>query len=364
MWAQLKTFLIDASHSWIWQVFLAVFMTVIINAIASAVLKRLQQRLETTPTVWDDAFLAAAHLPLRALMWLIGINIAANITYAHTKAPLFAYANSIREVLLIALIAWFLLRVVHEVQVRLLEPDRPEGPADATTVAALGKLVKSTVIITVAIILLQHFGYSVSGVLAFGGIGGIAIGFAAKDLLANFFGGLMIYMDRPFRVGDWIRSPDRNIEGTVENIGWRQTRIRTPDKRALYVPNSTFATISVENPSRMTHRRINEVIGLRYDDWRKITPIVDSIRAMLVEHEDIDHSQSIVVNFTQCNASSLDIAISAFTPATGGDAFAAVKQDVLLRTMQIIDDEGAEIAFPTTTVLMGSGSSPTVDSAK
>ena len=103
---------------------------------------------------------------------------------------------------------------------------------------------------------MQALGYSISGVLAFGGIGGIAVGFAAKDLLANFFGGLMIYLDRPFSVGDWIRSPDKNIEGTVEEIGWRLTRIRTFDKRPLYVPNSTFTQISVENPSRMLNRRI------------------------------------------------------------------------------------------------------------
>ena len=113
---------------------------------------------------------------------------------------------------------------------------------------------------------MQLFDYSVSGLLAFGGIGGIAVGFAAKDLLANFFGGLMIYLDRPFSVGDWIRSPDKEIEGTVEDIGWRLTRIRTFDKRPLYIPNSIFASISVENPSRMSNRRIYEKIGIRYDD--------------------------------------------------------------------------------------------------
>jgi len=80
---------------------------------------------------------------------------------------------------------------------------------------------------------MQTLGYSISGVLAFGGIGGIAVGFAARDLLANFFGGFMIYMDRPFDVGDWIRSPDQEIEGTVEKIGWRLTTIRTFDKRPL-----------------------------------------------------------------------------------------------------------------------------------
>ena len=91
---------------------------------------------------------------------------------------------------------------------------------------------------------MQTLGFSVSGVMAFGGIGGIAIGFAAKDLLANFFGALTIYLDRPFSEGDWIRSPDREIEGIVENIGWRLTVIRSFDKRPIYVPNSVFASIA------------------------------------------------------------------------------------------------------------------------
>ena len=111
---------------------------------------------------------------------------------------------------------------------------------DETTVDAVAKLLRISVIITGVLVALQSLGYSISGVLAFGGVGGIAVGFAARDLLANFFGGLMIYMDRPFNVGEWIRSPDKEIEGTVEKIGWRLTTIRTFDKRPLYVPNSLF----------------------------------------------------------------------------------------------------------------------------
>ena len=91
----------------------------------------------------------------------------------------------------------------------------------------------------------------------------------------------MIYLDRPFDVGDWVRSPDKNIEGTVEDIGWRLTRIRTFDKRPLYVPNGTFSTISVENPSRMSNRRIKTNIGLRYDDANKVATIIADIESML-----------------------------------------------------------------------------------
>jgi MscS family membrane protein len=190
----------------------------------------------------------------------------------------------------------------------------------------------------------------VSGLLAFGGIGGIAVGFAAKDLLANFFGGLGIYLDRPFTVGDWIRSPDKEVEGTVEDIGWRVTRIRTFDQRPLYVPNSVFSQIAIQNPSRMFNRRIYETIGLRYEDAEKMARIVDEVRAMLEQHEAIDRNRTLIVNFVSFGASSLDFFVYTFTRTTAWVEFHAIKQDVLLKILDIIHANGADVAFPTRTL--------------
>ena len=202
---------------------------------------------------------------------------------------------------------------------------------------------------------LQTLGFSIGGVLAFGGIGGIAIGFAAKDLLANFFGGLTIYLDRPFSVGDWIRSPDRDIEGTVEEIGWRLTRIRTFDKRPLYLPNATFTQIAVENPSRMLNRRIFETIGIRYDDAARMRDILRDVENMLREHPEIDQEQLTMVNFNAFAASSLDFFVYTFTRTTVWAEYHRVKQDVLLRILDIIDANGAEVAFPTSTLHVPDG---------
>ncbi|MFQ5717824.1 MAG: mechanosensitive ion channel family protein, partial [Nitrospinales bacterium] len=190
----------------------------------------------------------------------------------------------------------------------------------------------------------------ISGVLAFGGIGGIAVGFAAKDLLANFFGGLMIYLDRPFAVGDWIRSPDREIEGTVEHIGWRITRIRTFDKRPLYVPNLVFSSIAVENPQRMQNRRIYETIGIRYQDAPKMDAIVHRVKEMLLNHPEIDSNKTLIVNFNSFAPSSLDFFVYTFTKTTDWVYFHEVKQDVLLKILKIVEGEGAETAFPTSTI--------------
>ena len=198
---------------------------------------------------------------------------------------------------------------------------------------------------------LQTLGVSISGVLAFGGVGAMAVAFAAKDLLANFFGGLMIYTDRPFSVGDHIRSSlGGGIDGVVEDVGWRSTRIRNYEKRPVYIPNSLISNSVVENYSRMSHRHINETVGVRYDDASKITAICDDVRRMLHAHPDIDSAQRLVVNFNAYDTSSLDIMVYCFTTATQFDHFHAVKQDVMLKIMDIVASHGAEFAFPTQTV--------------
>jgi MscS family membrane protein len=222
---------------------------------------------------------------------------------------------------------------------------------DQSTAAAVAKLLRVSVIITSLLIILQTLGYSISGVLAFGGIGGMAVAFAAKDLLANFFGGMMVYLDKPFRVGDWVRSPDRSIEGSVEDIGWRLTRIRTFDQRPLYIPNAMFTSIVLENPSRMYNRRINEKIGIRYDDWQKMPAIVADVRTMLVEHEDLEtDKRTLIVNFDSYGASHLEFFIYTFTKTTEWVQYHEIKQDVLMKIMNIVHQHGAEFAFPTRTL--------------
>src|SRR5690606_5396265 len=213
-----------------------------------------------------DALLEASRKPAVWLAWIVGVNFAASLAARRTESEWYDHIAQANRLAVIFLLTLFLINLITRVERNLVHPGYMKEPLDETTVRAMGKLLRAAVLITSVLIVLQLLGYSVSGVLAFGGIGGLAVGFAAKDLLANFFGGLMIYLDRPFAVGDWVRSPDKEIEGTVEDIGWRLTRIRTFDKRPLYIPNSVFNTISVENPSRMHNRRIYETIGVRYDD--------------------------------------------------------------------------------------------------
>ena len=145
----------------------------------------------------------------------------------------------------------------------------------------------------------------------------------------------MIYLDRPFTIGDWIRSPDREIEGTVESIGWRLTVVRTFDKRPLYIPNSVFTTLTVENPSRMSNRRIKETIGIRYQDANKMGEIVAEVKSMLEQHDEIDATQTLIVNFNAYSSSSLDFFVYTFTKTTNWIRYHEIKQDVMLRIIPV-----------------------------
>lgn len=346
----------DSMLTLVLQLFLVVLAVVVANFFLRRTMARLEEHSRSTVVEWDFPLLSAARKPLSVLAWIIGLSFAARIVEAKTESVLLEVVEPLRTVGVIGCIAWFLVRFIGNFQDSIIEKRHRRGESiDRTTVDAIGKLLRVSVIITSVLVGLQSLGFSVSGVLAFGGIGGIAVGFAAKDLLANFFGGLMVYLDRPFVVGDWVRSPDKEIEGTVEEIGWRLTRIRTFDKRPLYVPNAVFAQITVENPSRMSNRRINEVIGLRYVDIDKIAAIVGEIKAMLQAHEEIDQSQTLIVNLLQFGPSSLDIMIYTFTKTTAWVHFHEIKQDVMLKIAAIVAAQGAEIALPAQALFMSGG---------
>ncbi len=338
---------IGGEWAWAVQVLLVLLATAFISFFVRRVLKKVLSRLSRTRTRWDDIILEAMRRPVTWMVWLQGIDIAIDIVYARTQNTIFSYSDPVRDVGVLLCISWFLLGLVRGAEREFaLESD----PASKHTAEAVGKLVRLAVVIAAALVILQTLGFSISGVLAMGGIGGIAIGFAAKDLLANFFGALIIYLDSPFVVGDWIRSPDRSIEGTVEKIGWRVTVIRDFQSRPLYVPNSIFTGIVVENPSRMANRRIYETIGLRYSDLAGMEKIVSGVEEMLKSHDEIDTGGTMIVNFNEFSDSSVDFFIYCFTKTTEWVKFHQVKQDVMLRIAGIVEANGAEIAFPTSTV--------------
>ena len=312
-------------------------------------LRHLHRVAKHSAQTWDDVFITALETPLRLVLWIV-VAYLALANYPLTPGVQ-ARLMQAPDTALIFLLAWFGHRLIAGIEKEVLAPARGRvSSSDKATVRATAKLARIALWMVAGLMVLQSLGVTISGLLAFGGIGGIAVGFAAKDLLANFFGGLSIHLDRPFTQGDWIRSPDKQIEGTVEDVGWRLTRIRTFDQRPLYVPNAVFSQIAVENPSRMFNRRIYETIGLRYQDADKMETIVEQVRTMLENHEEIELSRTLIVNFVSFGPSSLDFFIYTFTKTTVWVDFHQIKQDILLKILSIIHANGADVAFPTSTV--------------
>lgn len=344
---------------WVAALLVIALLTAIANQVAQLLLRQAHRVTERTQTAWDDALVTSAGRPVLVALWVVGAGFMARVVQGEVTPQFLEQLLAARKVALLLCAAWFLLRFVKRTQHNVIAAasERPDA-IDRTTVDALGKLASLVVIVVSVLVAAQNLGFQITGLLALGGVGGLAVGLAAKDLLANFFGGLTIYLDRPFSVGEWIRSPDKSIEGTVEYISWRHTRIRGFNKNPIYVPNAVFTTIVVENPSRMTNRRIRETIGLRYDDFAMVAPIVADIKAMLQAHPDIDATQTLIVNFNLFGASSLDLMVYAFTKTVVWVEYHAVKQDVLLRIGEIIQSHGAEIAFPTQTLHIAASAEP------
>ena len=339
--------LVSQENTYVIQVFLVIFVALAANLLKKKILKPLLEKAKHTKNKWDDSLLLSIPRPLGFIIWTTGITFAGEIIQQATGTMTLEVLAPLRDTVIIASLAWFLVLFIRNAEASYLASDKDIDP---TTLDVISKLTRISIVITGLLMILQALGLSISGVLAFGGVGGIAIGFAAKDLLSNFFGGLFIYLDRPFVVGNWVRSPDREIEGVVEKIGWRVTMIRTFDNRPLYIPNAVFSQIAVENPSRMENRRIKETIGIRYDDANKMEAITQQVEQMLKDHVEIDTNKTLMVNFNSFAPSSLDFFIYTFTKTTNWEKYHIVKQDVLLKILKIIENNGAEVAFPTSTI--------------
>lgn len=339
---------------WMLEVFVVVFLTLLLHSVQAFIFHRLRVRMKKkTESFWGITLFSSLHRPIGFLIWVLGISFAAEVAMMATaqKTTLLTFIPTLRELLVLVIVIWGFVRLVRIGEKNYIAAQRAKGKSfDITVVHVISQLLVISIAITGVLVGMPMLGFSISGLVAFGGIGSAGLIFAAKDVLANFFGGMMIYLDRPFKVGDWIRSPDRQIEGTVELIGWRLTRIRTFDKRPLYVPNNIFSTISVENPSRMQNRRIYTTIGLRYDDATKVDGVLKSVEEMLRSHPEIDTTLVLMVNLVAFGPSSLDFMIYTFTKTTDWVRFQAIQQDVFLKTIDIITAHGAQCAFPTQTL--------------
>jgi len=340
---------LDGVYGWSTEVIAIIIFVVIFNFLTKVILAKLHKRLERQNKIWKDSFVKALHTPLSYFIWIFALIqtfdlIATRIYY---EIPIDRRHHLIAVAALFC-VSWFFLRWKRLVVQRMtVKCKNKEINLDPGKISVLDKLATVAIIFFSILILMEITHRSVNTLIAFGGVGGLALAFASQEIIANFFGGFMIYLTQPFTLGDWILIPDHAIEGYVEDIGWYMTRIRSLDKRPIYIPNSIFSKLIVITPSRMSHRQIKETIGIRYNDLPKLKQVVSDIKEMLKQHSDIDNNQSIIARLNSFGESSVDILINVYTQTTSTEGFMKIKEDVLLKISEILIKHDAQFAFPT-----------------
>lgn len=320
---------------------------ILLRAGVSSTLRWIHTRVNKTRGIkpippYETSVIECMQRPLEFVSLLtVGTFLAEAVSRPLAATGFLKYVRNLRELGTIIAATWFILRWIDRIRARFAADMRTDkAHLDATARFA----TVATFVISV-LISLDTIGINLQTVLAFGGIGGVAIGFAGREIISNFFGGLMIYVTRPFTVGEWVRCiEEEELNGTVEDIGWYLTCIRSWDKRPLYIPNSRFSTLIVENGSRMNNRRIVHTLHLRLEDTPVAQTIVSKMEAFLNSHPALDPKQHRLAYIDSFDDYSMKIWFSCYTKSVFLSDFRTVQQEILLRFHDIIRNEGARLA--------------------
>ncbi len=332
-----------------WQ-WIGIFILVLLGSIAD---KFLAWLLAKGVAKWETRhpdFVGTDHNVLRplglmamALIWWSGLNL---LGLPETALIIFSVAIK----LLVSLSGvWSAFRLVDVVNLLLTRKAlRTENKFDDLLVPMISKTLKVSVAILGVIFVADNLDIDITSLLAGLGLGGLAFALAAKDLLGNFFGSLTVLLDRPFHIGDWVIVGD--VEGTVEEVGFRSTRIRTFYNSLITLPNALLTTTKIDNMGARRYRRMKTMLGLTYDTPpEKIEAFCEGIRTLVQLHPYMrkDYYQ---VYFNQYGPSSLDILVYVFwqTPDWGTEL--RERHRFLLDIMRLADRLGVEFAYPTQTV--------------
>jgi MscS family membrane protein len=285
--------------------------------------------------------------------WLLTGTLIHQVFAAYLHIPLLPrhYYFQITSIALIISATWILWRVVqwslHRVRNRALA----RGHAGTGSLMLLGERILKAVIFCVGVLaVLGNLGFNMSTALAGLGIGGLAIGFGAQKTIENLFGGVSVLGDEVFRVGDVCRFGDRT--GVVEDIGLRSTRIRTDERTLVAIPNGTVATINLENLSRRDKILFKTNLGLRLESKPDhVRFVLAEIRRLLYSHPAVE-TKSVRVRLAEIAGSSLTVEVVAYILTRDFNEFAAVREDLLLRMMDVMEDSGGGLALPSQTLYL------------
>jgi MscS family membrane protein len=282
----------------------------------------------------DQVLVKAISRPVILLVFVLVLTTLFEVVKIYNQFVNYNILATIRNLSLVICIGWACLRYSELLQYKYLESKRKKS-LDKGAVDALGKLTTIIVIIIAMIISMDILGFNIKGLVTFAGVGGLAVAFASKELLSNFFGTIIIYFDQPFIVGDFIKV-SKGASGVVEYIGWRMTRIRTIEKIPLYIPNSIFASEIIENSTRRTHRMINEVVEIKHDNMLVMHNIIKDIKIFLDKHKKISSDQPIVVGFDAFGDASTTFIVRACVEFSHDSDFYDIKTDIMLYIYELI----------------------------
>jgi MscS family membrane protein len=308
------------------------------------VLGPIRRMIEKNPrlAVWLP-LLDILELPVRMLVVALGLHVSVSILATDRETTGF-FLNLARTFVILAFTIG-LYRLVDQITTSSVRIRRVTGLVlDDQLVPFVATALRVVIIALALVIILQEWDYDVNGLLAGLGLGGLAFSLAAQDTIANLFAFSTIVSDRPFVVGEYIKTP--HVEGIVDQIGSRTTRIRQLNQAYVTIPNKKLAEEAVINWSRLTKRRLEFMLGVTYDtSAAQMRELVGRIRAMLLAHEKVN-PDSVLVHFIEFGDSSLDIIIIAEFFEPNMNLFRGVMEEVNLNIMDILEDMGLSVAFP------------------
>ncbi len=307
---------------------------------------------EGTKAQWDDDLVAMMPTPLsvaiQLVLWYFALGF---LELPEEPFDVRTVAFQGLQIAISGTVAWVLFRLIDVATLAMARlSEKTSSKLDDQIVPLLRKTAKVLIGVTVFVMVVQNLGYSVTSLLASLGVGGLALALAAKDTVANLFGSVVIFTDRPFQVGDWVEFD--GIQGDVEEVGFRTTRIRRFDKSLVTVPNSTFSTTAITNHSARPKRRIDITVGVTYETKAaQIQKLVEALRALIDSHEGLDRGFQFV-HFVDMGATSLNIRVYCFTVSTHWVTHLKVQETLMLKIMELVEAHGLEFAFPTQTIYL------------
>lgn len=337
--------------------FIIIFLTYIIRSAILYILdKKVTLIVKKTKTEIDDLIVNAIKKPLSYFILLQGFYIAILSLQLPEKITQFdiIVSDMVHSIYILAIsfiALYFVFKLIDILGFYFhKEARKSKGRLDDQLVPLVVRSLRILVVTLGILFILENFGYDITSLLAGLGLGGLAFALAAQDTVSNLFGSITVFSDKSFQLGDWISIGD--IEGTVEDIGFRSTRIRRFDEALVTVPNSQFIKGGVVNYSAMKKRRIEFYLGITYGtSVTKIKEVVEGIKRIIEEDDRFDHS-FYMVKFTDFGEYSLNIYIYCFTKTTVWTDFLTVRGEFNLKIMQLLEELGVEIAFPSQTIYL------------